>query len=170
MSRPAGSGRLWLRFGVGFRCRNCRRWIFLLSFFRSGFRYRRRHIWSYRLFWSFSLRLLDYLYCRLRWWERPYQNVGFDRLDRDLLTGDGWSAAYYVSHSLNQYEITRRSGQTAGDRRRQICRLARKNQGVLWNSRLRRSNIIGHLLISWLASPESALLRSRRSVLPCEWF
>ena len=106
----------------------------------------------------------------LRWWEHPYRNVGFDRLDRDLLTGDGWSAAYYVSHSLNQYEITRRSGQTAGDRRRQICRLARKNQGVLWNSRLRRSNIIGHPLISWLASPESALLRSRRSVLPCEWF
>ena len=27
-----------------------------------------------------------------------------------------------------------------------------------------------HHLILWLASPESALLRSRRSVLPCEWF
>ena len=40
-------------------------------------------------------------------------------------------SAYYVSHSLNQYEITRRSVQTAGDRHRQIDRLARKNQGVL---------------------------------------
>ena len=51
--------------------------------------------------------------------------------------------------------------------RRQICRLARGNQGVLWNSRLRRSNIIGHLLIPPLPSPESALLRSRRPSLPC---
>ena len=45
-----------------------------------------------------------------------------------------------------------------------------QKSGCPMNSRLRRSNSIGHHLILWLASPESALLRSRRSVLPCEWF
>ena len=45
-----------------------------------------------------------------------------------------------------------------------------QKSGCPMNSRLRRSNSIGHHLILWLASPESALLRSRRSFLPCDWF
>ena len=102
--------------------------------------------------------------------ESGKSHTTYDELGRvkSYTDGDGRSAAYYVSHSLNQYEITRRSIQTAGDRLQADLSACSQNSGCPMNSHLRWSNSIGHHLILWLASPESALLRSRRSVLPCE--